>query len=266
MEFSTYKTSFDFTDSDYETEPELLKTPAVIECAENHSPGHIILGLWPHAQPEQIQYYVQGYSTLYPNSTIHLLHHNQTSSIDSVLNNLISFSTSNEKASISTTLQTPTLVLIHLFASTSPAQNICTLLHAYQLRTHHSLPISLLILDAVPITITPTFASMCRNPALLFNFLLAPCLHIWATLILWFSEPLSDDVRRDLEALCGEARWKWIFPGRDVMFVRNAGDWEDEESRELAVGERCQRRERSVKWSAGQERYWAGVESAWEGR
>ncbi|KAK4498164.1 hypothetical protein PRZ48_010820 [Zasmidium cellare] len=230
-------------------------------------PKMIVLGLWPGARTEQIEYYVEGYESLYPSTKVLLLHHSRTSPrhIESALTELTG---DQEKLSIQSSQDT----LIHLFGDDAASQ-ICRLLRAYRARTDQPLGVKAIVLDSVPIIIAPNLSTLLTSPHRLLVFIyLTITAIIWrlaSVLTLWFSEPLSSHVQRDLhdpQLLPADARKCYIFPERDIMFAWDRPGHAEEvcERRDFEVRRgRVDGRER---WTGDQERYWLGIENAWEGR
>ena len=105
----------------------------------------------------------------------------------------------------------------------------------------------------------------------LYHIVLSILSRIRSVLAFWFSEPYNERVREDLEdprLLHPDAKRCYIFPDKGLMFA-----WEAPQERE---GEEvCERKEFEIqrdgldareRWSAEQERYWMGIEEAWERR
>lgn len=233
-------------------------------------PRTIILGLWPRARKEQVAYYTEGYETLYPRSKISLLYHSEKKSaqdIDEIISTILG---NFEKRSIDSGQD----VLIHLFGDDA-ATNVCRLLRAYRARTDETLGVRTIILDSVPIVVAPSLQCIRDSPQQAFQFLYLVILSIvsrlMSILVVWFSEPYNERVREDLQdprLLHVDAKRCYIFPDKGLMFA-----WEAPRERE---GEEvCERKEFEIqragldareRWSAEQERYWTGVEEAWEKR
>lgn len=230
-------------------------------------PRTIILGLWPGARTEQIEYYVEGYASLYQSTKVLLLHHSRTSPrhIEDALTELTG---DHKRASIQSSQDT----LIHLFGDDAASQ-ICRLLRGYRARTDRPLGVKATVLDSVPVVIAPNLSTLVTSPHRLLVFIYLTIIAIiWrlsSVLTLWFSEPLSSHVQRDLhdpQLLPPDARKCYIFPESDIMFA-----WD----RPAHAEEVCERRDFEVKrrrvdgrerWTGDQERYWLGIENAWEGR
>lgn len=183
-------------------------------------------------------------------------------------NALLDLTIDQEKLSIHQSQDT----LIHLFGNDAAA-NVCRLLRAYRARTNAPLGVKAIILDSVPVVIAPNLPILLASPHQLLLFIYLTLISIlWrlaSVLTLWFSEPLSSAVQRDLHDphfLPADARKCYIFPEKDIMFA-----WD----RPREDGKVCERREFEVKrrkvdlreqWTGDQERFWLGVEEAWEGR
>ncbi|EME42053.1 hypothetical protein DOTSEDRAFT_72971 [Dothistroma septosporum NZE10] len=90
-----------------------------------------------------------------------------------------------------------------------------------------------------------------------------------SVLTLWFSEPYSEQVRQDLHnptLLPATARKCYIFPEHDLMFAWDSPTDDDE----LCLRQEFHVRRNSIdqkqQWTSNQERYWLGIENAWDGR
>lgn len=243
-------------------------------------PNYIILALWPNARSEQIQHYVEGYASLYPHSKPLLLHHtyfghntpNNVSVLDALLEDC-------EKLSYHDESPIDDQILIHLFGDAA-ATNTCSLLKAYRARTNLKLGVKALVFDSVPVIVAPSLRSLRSKPSticlFLFYSLYAFFSQILSTLTSWLSDPFSTRVRQDLydpTLLCQDARKCYIFAERDVMFAwdrktTRGEEGENEDSGYLKVTHSVRRKsvDCEERWTGDQERYWLGVENAWEGR
>jgi len=232
------------------------------------SPPHtVILGLWPGARQDQINYYVDGYQSLYPSAEIILLHHScmSTQHIEKALERLC---IGYEKVANPITQD----ILVHLFGDYAAVQ-VCRLLRAYRTRTNLTLAVKSIVLDSIPVMIAPSIHSYRMTPEQLLVSVYLTLLGIFwrlaSVLAFWYSEPFNDQVQRDLHdphLLPANTRKSYIFPERDVMWA-----WDRPTDQE----EVCERQEFGVKrwrvdqphiWSGDQERYWLGIENAWEGK
>ncbi|KAK0249272.1 hypothetical protein LTR35_018416, partial [Friedmanniomyces endolithicus] len=107
-------------------------------------PETVVLGLWPYATDEQVQFYKRGYAALYPDTLLLLLEYSTIydRQIGNALDALI---TLDEKF----TYNPVPKVLLHLFGGYGAAQG-CRLLRAYTLRTGQRLAVRAVISDSVP--------------------------------------------------------------------------------------------------------------------
>ncbi|KAI7349528.1 hypothetical protein KC354_g13197 [Hortaea werneckii] len=248
--------------------PELPWSPSL-----SASPRTIVLGLWPYATHEQIQYYVQGYASLYPSANLLLLRYSR--SYDEQLGNALdALTTINEKQNPD---QTPD-VLLHLFGGCGAAHG-CRLLRAYKIRTGQKLGVKAIVLDSVPKVALPTLRASLQSPRLLFNamFILMTVFYIrlLSTIAFWTFDRRCQQNRRDLndpDLLPEDARKCYIFAEKDIMFTwqDTAGqdddaDDEEDERQDFAV-KRTSIDEEGSRWTGDQERYWLGIENVWEGR
>lgn len=295
---------------------------------ESIPPKTIILGLWPFAHHEQIEYYVQGYKTLYPTAKVLLLPNSNTTGqhIEQILFELIGdqekkclhLQQQQQQQQIARATLHPhhqhhidssADILIHLFGEDSAAQ-VCRLLRAYHRRTEATLGVRALVLDAVPAVVAPTAHTLQRNPHLFLLFvylcvvaLLGRAASLLASLTadaataLWccfassswatgmpsswagccassasanyYGHSVSGQVRRDLadpQLLPADARRCYIFPEKDIMFAWDLPKGADGvvDRQDFAVMRHLVDLEQ--RWSGDQERYWLGIENAWEGR
>jgi len=235
-------------------------------------PETIVLGLWPHATGEQIQYYIEGYESLYPTAHLHLLRY--STSYDQQIGSVLDAITPETETQWSPA--TPN-VLLHLFGDAGAAQG-CRLLRAYKLRNGRALAVKTVVMDSVPTPTAPSLHLSLRAPAAILAYasLCLTLTYLWllSTLTFWHTERRARQTQRDLQdpfLLPADARKCYIFAAKDLMFT-----WCDS-----PVGERAshdnglERQEYAVKrssidekgrWTGDQERYWLGIENAWEGR
>ncbi|KAK5713302.1 hypothetical protein LTR17_017672 [Elasticomyces elasticus] len=232
-------------------------------------PETVVLGLWPYATTEQIQYYVQGYESLYPDASLLILEYS-TSYDRRIGNALDALTTLDEKP----TLNPAPKVLLHLFGGCGAAQG-SHLLRAYRLRTGRRLAVRAVIMDSVPSLVVPSFRAATRSPQLLLAFLYilltVVYIRVISTINYWQYDARCRQNRFDLNdpyLLPHEARKCYIFAEKDLMF-----SWHDNDVK--ADDEECVRDDVSVnrtsidakgKWTSDQERYWLGIENVWDGR
>ena len=214
-----------------------------------------------------MKYYIEGYEALYPNAKIRLLHHSRTSTkhIDGVLSPLIG---DQEKQQFHQAGQSH--VLVHLFGDDAATQ-VCRLLRSYRLRTAQTLDVKSIILDSVPVIAAPNYQILRRSPAQLFTFLWI-CLtsifwRIASVMTCWFSESHHTQVRCDLNdpgLLPAAAKKCYIFPTDDLMFAWDTSTHDDELCQRQDFRVRRNSIDHKQQWTSNQERYWLGIENAWD--
>ncbi|TKA30479.1 hypothetical protein B0A50_02707 [Salinomyces thailandicus] len=244
--------------------PELPWSPSL-----SLPPQTIVLGLWPYATHEQIQYYVQGYASLYPTANLLLLRYSRL--YDEQLGNALdALTTVDEKHSSDAAPG----VLLHLFGGCGAAHG-CRLLRAYKLRTRKVLGVKAIVLDSVPKVALPTLRASIMSPSLLFATMLTVMtvcyIRILSTIAFWSFDRRCQQNRRDLndpDLLPEDARKCYIFSEKDIMFTwqDNAVNDNDEDERQDFAVKRTSIDEQGGRWTGDQERYWLGIENVWEGR
>jgi hypothetical protein len=266
------------------------------------SPKTIILALWPTARDEQINYYTAGYQTLYPSATILQLPQS-TTGLNRVLNDLLntdepSFSFHDSEKSSAPDARSNDIIL-HLFGDDAASQ-ASRLLSAYQLRTQRPLPIAAVIHDSTPSFSLPSFQLLRRSPLTYLTALISTLLIlIWQFLrgTLSIFLPISTTTNATqiyVEVLPGDVQRCYVLPEKKLMFSwsdpaatttttmsqygddDNEDDYEDEDEIKDDEATVAQRDDFVVDrsrvgcgargWSGDQERYWAAVEKAWEGK
>ncbi|TKA75577.1 hypothetical protein B0A55_07934 [Friedmanniomyces simplex] len=233
------------------------------------SPETVVLGLWPYATGKQIQYYVQGYKSLYPDASLLLLEYS-TSYDRQIGNALNALTTLDEKPSFNPAPK----VLLHLFGGCGAAQG-CRLLRAYKIRTGRRLTVRAVVMDSVPRLVVPSFRTATRSPQLLLAFLyiLPMVVYIRAisTINYWQYDARCRQNRFDLNdqyLLPPEARKCYIFAEKDLMFSWNDSsikDDDEESVRDDVSVNRTSIDDDKGKWTIDQERYWLGIENVWDG-
>ncbi|KAK0259110.1 hypothetical protein LTR35_018117 [Friedmanniomyces endolithicus] len=203
-----------------------------------------VLGLWPYATDEPVQFYKRGYAALYPDALLLLLEYSTI--YDRQIGNALDvLTTLDEKF----TYNLVPKVLLHLFGGYGAAQG-CRLLRAYKLRTGQRLAVRAVISDSVPRLVVPSVRTATRSPQLLLSFL-----YILLTVI----------YIRVVFTINYWQKW-YIFAEKDLMF-----SWHDSPAQD---DEECVRDDVSVKrtnidgkgtWTSDQERYWQGIENLWDG-
>ncbi|EMC95834.1 hypothetical protein BAUCODRAFT_505951 [Baudoinia panamericana UAMH 10762] len=230
-------------------------------------PETVVLGLWPYATAQQIQYYVQGYESLYPDAQLLLLQY--STSYDRQLGNALDALTADEKR----TPQDPPNVLLHLFSGCGAAQG-CRLLRAYKIRTGHRLPVKAVVMDSVPKIVVPSFRSAQQSPQMLLAFLYILMTVVFVRLVttinFWHFDQRCRQNRHDLNdphLLPSDAKKCYIFEEKDLMFSWHDSPKQDDEA---CVRDDINVRRSSIdekgKWTGDQERYWQGIENVWEDR
>jgi len=229
-----------------------------------------VLGLWPYATGEQIQYYIQGYESLYPSAKLYLLHY--STSYDQQVGDVLNALTPETRRQL---LHSTPNVLLHLFGEEGAAQG-CRLLRAYKLRTGQALSVKAVVMDSVPASAVPSLQVSMRSPLrmLAYAYTMFMMTYYWllAVLTFWHSERRAKQTQNDLNdpfLLPAEARKCYIFAAKDLMFT-----WCDSPSI-TNNSERLERLDHAVRrnsidekgrWTGDQERYWLGIENVWEGR
>lgn len=245
----------------------------------DEAPSVIILSLWPQATQEQTDYYTAGYQTLYPTSRIMLLHSDSSKyghddwDDDTTLERLLGHSDARPSYSLDNT------ILLHLFG-TSGAARACELLHGYRSRSGRPLNVQTVVADSEPL---PSFTAALRSsqpvPSTFYVLFLAFWMSLQELIQLWRTDVQASRIHQDLEnpsLLPAEARKCYIFAYTGVMLTwlqstlppakvcaTDRADREDE-CREYSIKRTLI--DQKGKWTGDQERYWMGIEGAWEGR
>ena len=231
-------------------------------------PQTIVLGLWPYATHEQIQYYVQGYASLYPNANLLLLRYSR--SYDEQLGNALDALTAVNEKKPSASPDT----LLHLFGGCGAAHG-CRLLRAHKIRTGQKLGVKAVVLDSVPRVAFPTVRASIASPRLFFAaiyMLFMVCyIRMFSTFAFWSFDQRCQQNRRDLndpDLLPEDARKCYIFADKDLMFTWQDSfvNNDDEDERQDFTVKRTCVDEKANRWSGDQERYWLGIDNVWEGR
>nr|POE51145.1 hypothetical protein CFP56_70522 [Quercus suber] len=228
-------------------------------------PQTVLLCLWPHATHDQIQYYVRGYESLYPSAKLCLLRY--SSSYDESLRLALDVLTDSEEKCSNHS------ILIHLFGDDSAAQ-ACRLLRTYRIRMGHTIGVEAVIMDSVPRLHVPSLRSAFRMsreiPTLLATLCAIAYYRVLWLLFFWQTEDRICQNRYDLNdptLIPALATKCYIFASSDLMF-----SWSEKFSRddgELVRQDYAIRRssvDDKGRWTVDQERYWLGIESAWDAR
>lgn len=242
----------------------LLWSPA----EETTPPETIVLGLWPYATDEQIRYYVEGYEALYPDAALLLLRY--STSYDRQLGEALdALTASQEKRPLGGRPN----VLLHLFSGCGAASG-CRLLRTYKIRTGERLPVKAVILDSVPALRIPTLRAAQQSPFLLLSFfyifLTMLFVRIVSTVGFWQFEQRSRQNRHDLNnpyLIPPDANKCYIFESSDLMFSwHDTGTRDhDEESIRDDISVKRTSIDEKGKLTGDQERYWLGIDNAWNG-
>lgn len=231
-------------------------------------PDTVVLGLWSYATDEQIDFYIDGYNILFPSARIIALRSDQTNAALDILTPI------NEKPAS----QHQEQVLLHLFGNDG-ASRVVDLLRSYRTRTGNALPIRAVVMDSIPAMPVPTFQSAIELPhqILLLAYVTIWTIYTWilSVLTLGYSDTASEQLRQSLHdpsLVPASARKVYIWASRDLMF-----SWKSSakhSSEEAPNSDECESYEYAVKrstvdekgrWTGNQERYWLGLENAWEG-
>jgi len=230
-------------------------------------PDTVILGLWSYATDEQVDFYLDGYNILFPNARIIAMRHGQH---DAALDLLMQ---SNEKPASERRQQ----ILLHLFGNDGAAQ-VIDLLRSFRTRTGQTLPIRAVIMDSIPAVPVPTIVNAIQSPQrlVLLTYMTVWTIYTWilSILTLGYSDTTSEHLRQSLHdptLVPTSARKCYIWASRDLMF-----SWKSsaKHNSEAPNSDECESYEYAVKrstvdekgrWTGNQERYWLGLENAWEG-
>ncbi|KAK1068064.1 hypothetical protein LTR12_005498 [Friedmanniomyces endolithicus] len=243
------------------------ETPTWSPTTMSSPPETVVLGLWPYATDEQIQFYKRGYAALYPDAALLLLEYS-TSYDRQIGNALDALTTLDEKP----TYNPAPKVLLHLFGGCGAAQG-CHLLRAYKLRTNQRLAVRAVIMDSVPRLVVPSVRTATRSPQLLLAFLYilltVVYIRVVSTINYWQYDARCRQNRHDLNdpyLLPHEARKCYIFAEKDLMFSWHDSPAQDDEEcvRDDVLVKRTGIDEKG-KWTSDQERYWLGIENVWDG-
>ena len=230
-------------------------------------PRTILLALWPHATSKQIQYYVDGYQTLYPTAQLHLLHHSHSRENADVESSLDALTLFDEKRPLTQNES----VLLHLFGNAGAVQ-ACNLLRAYRARTDHTLDVKTVIMDNEPPTVVPSLRTTLRTPrqliAIIYSMLMLLFRSLLALLAPWRIEYETSLIRQALNdpyLLPKDARKCYIFADRNTMFSWNNKPDNDQEYERQEFAVKRTSIGRKGRWNGDEERFWLGIESVWEG-
>ncbi|KAK5137955.1 hypothetical protein LTR08_005751 [Meristemomyces frigidus] len=228
----------------------------------------IVLGLWPYATHEQIQYYVRGYESLYPSAQLLLLRY--SSSYDQQLGSALDALTSLDEKRSS---ESAPNVLFHLFGGCGAAHG-CRLLRAYKIRTGERLGVKAVVMDSVPKLALPSMRSASRSPrviiAALYTLMTLFYIRFLSTITFWQFDRRCKQNRQDLNdssLLPSDTKKCYVFSEKDLMFSWHDSPVpdEDEDERQDYSVKRTSIDEKG-RWTGDQERYWLGIENVWDGR
>ncbi|KAK1089017.1 hypothetical protein LTR33_000264 [Friedmanniomyces endolithicus] len=218
-------------------------------------PETVVLGLWPYATDEQMQFYKRGYAALYPDASLLLLEYS-TIYDRQIGNALDALTTLDEK-----------------FTYNPAAAQGCRLLRAYKLRTGQRLAVRAVLSDSVPRLVVPSVRTATRSPQLLLAFLYilltVVYIRVVSTINYWQYDARCRQNRHGLNdpyLLPHEARKCYIFAEKDLMFSwHDSQDQDDEECVRDDVSVKRTDIDAKGKWTSDQERYWQGIENVWDG-
>ena len=242
-------------------------------------PDIVLLGLWPYATDEQIDFYLDGYNIIYPNANVvpirHGRHHH-----DATLEILT-------RACEKPASEKQPQMLLHLFGNDGAA-HVVDLLRSFRIRTGQTLPIQAVIMDSIPAMPVPSLNEAIESPQrlliLTYTTLWTMYIFLLSFLTLGHSDTASERLRSGLHdptLVPSDARKVYIWAARDIMF-----SWKSSSSRSgvakqdcvsngavVLDNDECESYEYAVKrstvdekgrWTGNQERYWLGIENAWE--
>jgi hypothetical protein len=180
-------------------------------------PRFIVLSLWPHATPSQIESYVEGYEDLYPTAKVLLLRsswRSSSSDLDEVTNTLT--------GSLEEKTSTHSPVLLHLFGQTG-ALNACALLRAYRARTTTSLDVRAVVSDTCPrLSASDLYTTLLDSPVQFLTILLSLLLTFATAAVSLFAyDNVTHRIRADLTnpgLLPANVRKCFVFPAQEMMF------------------------------------------------
>ena len=227
-------------------------------------PQLVVLGLWPSATSEQIQYYTQGYAALYPAARLVLLHYSGTH--DRQVSNTLDALTAGP-------LHTTPDILLHLFGEEG-ATHASRLLRAYKIRTGIPLAVNAVIMDSVPKLVIPSFRKATQSLQQLLGLAYLVMLLFWhaaiAIFTFWQAGQRRRRNQRDLNdpfLVPRGVRKCYIFEEADLMFswCDSPVKGDDEIERQDFTVKRSSIDEKG-RWTGDQERYWLAIENVWNGQ
>ena len=253
--------------------PEHWSRPQTPQNQPLKPPDTVLLGLWPCATEEQIDFYLDGYNIIYPNANVIPIRHGrryQEAALDILTETVENSSTQKQSHT-----------LLHLFGNDGAA-DIVDLLRWFRVRTGETLPIQAVIMDSTPATPIPSLNDTVESPQRLLIFIHAALWTIYSFLLslltLGHSDTASERVRSGLHdpaLVPSDARKVYIWAARDLMFSwRSPTPHRQHDQQTDSISDECDRYEYAVKrstvdekgrWTGNQERYWSGIEQAWEG-
>lgn len=244
-------------------------------------PDIVLLGLWPYASDEQIDFYLDGYNIIYPNAHVVPIRHGRRHH-DAALEILT-------QACEKPAQEKQPQMLLHLFGNDGAA-HVVDLLRSFRTRTGETLPIQAVIMDSIPAMPIPSLADAIESPQRLLMLAYTTIWTIYAFLLsfltLGHSDTASERLRSGLHdptLVPRDARKVYIWAARDIMFSwrsSTSGGAKANQNQQTpaasvaADGDACESYEYAVKrstvdekgrWTGNQERYWLGIENAWEG-
>lgn len=234
-------------------------------------PDTVLLGLWPYATDEQVDFYLDGYHIIYPNATIVPIRHGRRDH-DAALEILTR--TSEKPAS-----EKQPKVLLHMFGNDGAA-HVVDLLRSFRTRTGETLPIQAVIMDSIPAMPVPSLADCVESPQRLLLLTYTTLWTLYAFMLsfltLGHSDTASEHLRQGLHdpnLVPSSARKVYIWAARDIMFSwkssssvsKNTARPNDDECESYEYAVKRSTVDDKGRWTGNQERYWLGIENAWEG-
>lgn len=230
-------------------------------------PATILLSPWPSARPQQLECYVRGYKQLYPSSRVIVLHSTSTASKPSLsyacevldlpqaLDALVEEDATQKDAAPAH--------LLHVFGNASAA-TACDFLRSYRMRTNRALGLRALVLDTAPCSFPYLLPSTSMSGFMdaLISFLAHLVAYISSIFTATNTEILAHRVGTDLNDadLVGEKVFRcYMLKSQGLLF-----SWKGDQRREFEV--KRDRVDGLGRWNGDEERFWLGIEDAWERR
>lgn len=252
--------------------------PSTPQNEPSTPPDSVLLGLWPYATDEQIDFYLDGYNIIYPSANVIPIRHgrqHREAALDGLTQSYESHFAEAQPQ-----------LLLHIFGNEGAADAV-DLLRSFKIRTSQTLPIQAVILDSTPSLPMPTLTDAVESPQRVLIRTYTLLWTVYAFLLSFFTLGYSDTASERLRSslhdpalVPNSARKVYIWASRDLMFSWRSGHGTANRHRvpgnmvSCSDGDECESYEYAVKrstvdekgrWTGNQERYWLGIESAWEG-